>query len=395
VRIGIVFLAAVILWVGPWIGDVLAKPVASEARAGVHTDRTRFVLELSEKVEFEVFALADPFRVVIDLPQIEFKLPANARVAGIGLINGFRYGRYRPETSRIVLDVNGPVAVRKSFLLPPRDSYPYRFILDLEPTTREALVKRPRKPSLTARAAVAPPLNPLKKHRRANRKRVIVIDPGHGGVDPGTLGASGVREKDITLAMARELKRRLEASGRYRVALTRKSDVFLRLRERIAIAREIGAELFLSLHADSLRNHKVRGGSVYTLSETASDKEAGRLAAKENKADIIAGEDLSVHDAEVAHILIDLTQRETMNTSVRFAKMLIKEMGRATRLLRNTHRFAGFAVLKAPDVPSVLVELGYLSNRKDERQLRSSKHRAKIANAVALAVDRFFAEIAI
>jgi N-acetylmuramoyl-L-alanine amidase len=399
VRIGIVVLAALVLWAGPWTGDVLAEPVASEARTGVHTDQTRFVLELSEKVEFRVFALADPFRVVIDLPRVEFKLPANAHVAGVGLIKGFRYGLYRPGTSRIVLDVDGPVAIRKSFLLPPRGNYPYRFILDLEPSTREALAKRRRLPPLAARATLAPPLNPSlkpqKKRQGANRKKLIVVDPGHGGVDPGTLSVSGVREKDITLAMAREVKRRFEASGRYRVVLTRKTDVFLRLRERIIIARDIGADLFMSLHADSLRNHKVRGASVYTLSETASDKEAGRLAAKENKADIIAGEDLSGHDAEVAHILIDLTQRETMNTSVRFAKVLVKEMGRAIRLLRNTHRFAGFAVLKAPDIPSVLVEMGYLSNRQDERLLRSPKHRAKIANAMILAVDRFFAEVPI
>ena len=207
---------------------------------------------------------------------------------------------------------------------------------------------------------------------------------------PGRPSASGTYEKEITLAMALEMKRQLEASGRYRVVLTRDSDVFIRLRDRIEIARAAKADLFISLHADAHGTRDLRGASVYTLSEQASDAEAAALAAKENKSDVIAGIDLSNENEVVTNILIDLAQRETKNLSARFAAVLVDELKRDTLLLRNTHRFAGFAVLKAPDVPSVLIELGYLSSREDEAELRSAKHRTKVASAIMRAVDGFF-----
>lgn len=219
---------------------------------------------------------------------------------------------------------------------------------------------------------------------------VIVIDPGHGGVDPGATGVSGTYEKHITLAMARELKTMLERNGRYRVHLTRDRDVFIRLRERIAIARAQGADLFISLHADAVQNPLIRGLSVYTLSRNASDAEAQALAEKENKADLIAGIDLTHESADVANILIDLAQRETMNRSAGFATELVDEVGQEMDLLGNTHRFAGFAVLKAPDVPAVLVEMGYLSNEAEEKMLRQPQYRARLAKSVAKAVERFF-----
>lgn len=219
---------------------------------------------------------------------------------------------------------------------------------------------------------------------------VIVIDPGHGGVDPGAIGVSGIYEKHITLAMARELKTALEKNGRYRVQLTRDRDVFIRLRERVAIARQQGADLFISLHADAVQNPQIRGLSVYTLSQNASDSEAQTLAEKENKADLIAGVDLTHESPDVAGILIDLAQRETMNRSAGFATELVDEVGQEMDLLGNTHRFAGFAVLKAPDVPAVLVEMGYLSNEYEEKQLRQPQYRARLAKALAKAVERYF-----
>jgi len=219
---------------------------------------------------------------------------------------------------------------------------------------------------------------------------VVAIDAGHGGVDPGALGVGGVHEKTVTLAYARELKVLLERSGRFKVVLTRDRDQFLRLRDRIAVARRAGAQLFISLHADSHPDSSFRGASVYTLSEEASDSEAAALAAKENKADLIAGIDLSKENETVTSILIDLAQRETKNLSAQFAAMLVKELGRQTRLIRNTHRFAGFAVLKSPDVASVLVELGYLSNRADEKQLLSNAYRTKLSQAVVKAVHDYF-----
>ena len=227
----------------------------------------------------------------------------------------------------------------------------------------------------------------------ASKKRTIVIDPGHGGVDPGAIGVSGIYEKHITLAAARDLKEHLERTGRFKVYLTRDRDVFIRLRGRIEIARERKADLFLSVHADTIRNRKIRGLSVYTLSEKASDKEAGELADRENKSDLIAGIDLSHESEEVTNILIDLAQRETMNQSARLASLLVDELKSRVKVLRNPHRFAGFAVLKAPDVPSVLIEMGFLSNRDDESALRSKSHRRKVAHSIAAAVDAYFQKI--
>jgi len=229
--------------------------------------------------------------------------------------------------------------------------------------------------------------------RVAGQKRVIVIDPGHGGVDPGAIGVSGIYEKHITLAAARDLKEHLERTGRFKVYLTRDRDVFIRLRGRIEIARERNADLFISVHADTIRNRKIRGLSVYTLSEKASDKEAAELADRENKSDLIAGIDLSHESEEVTNILIDLAQRETMNQSARLASLLVDELKTRVKVLRNPHRFAGFAVLKAPDVPSVLIEMGFLSNRDDERALRSKSHRRKVAQSIAGAVDAYFRKI--
>ncbi|MFQ5467019.1 MAG: N-acetylmuramoyl-L-alanine amidase, partial [Kiloniellaceae bacterium] len=215
-------------------------------------------------------------------------------------------------------------------------------------------------------------------------------DPGHGGVDPGARSISGAYEKNIALAQAREVRRRLLATGRYRVVMTRDKDIFIRLRDRIAFAQRMEGDLFVSLHANNHVSSRIRGASVYTLSETASDAEAAALAAKENTADIIAGIDLTEQSEDVNKILIDLAQRETMNRSKYFANLLVKQLGGVTRLLRNTHRFAGFAVLKSPTVASVLVEIGYLSNAREERLLRSAKHRANVAAATVRAIDAYF-----
>ena len=227
---------------------------------------------------------------------------------------------------------------------------------------------------------------------RGQPRRVVVVDPGHGGQDPGAVGASGTFEKTITLAVSRDLRQQLEQTGRYRVHLTRDGDHFLPLRERVQKARNVKADLFVSIHADSMGSSETRGASVYTLSDTASDAETAALAARENRADIIAGVDLRQESREVANILIDLAQRETMNRSAGLAHLLVREMGRDVLMLPvRPHRFAGFAVLKAPDVPSALVELGYLSNRQDENLLKQPAHRKRVAAAIQRAIDAYFA----
>ena len=367
-----------------------AKPTVTAVRIGEYPSKTRFVIELNERVTFRAFTLAMPYRVVVDLPEVDWRLPGNAARKG-GLITEFRYGLFSDGASRVVLDLAAPAEIAKSFRLEPRDGKGHRLVIDIKRIGEVEFRSRERPRSVAGAAPGGVPAPLAKPARPAGAKKLIAIDPGHGGVDPGATGISGVREKALMLAQARELKRRLEATGRFRVVLTRNRDVFVRLRKRIAIARQAGADLFISLHADSIASPRVRGGSIYTLSERASDKEAAALAAKENKADVIAGVDLAVQNREVANILIHLAQRNSKNESAKFAKILTKELRAEMKLLGRTHRFAGFAVLKAPDIPSVLVELGYLSNPVDERNLRRTRYRAKVAQAFVRAVRGYFA----
>jgi N-acetylmuramoyl-L-alanine amidase len=372
-----------------------AEIVVTDLRVGLHDQTTRLVIDLSKRVEFKVFTLDNPYRVVIDLPEVGWRLPAKPLPGRTGLLERLRYGLFKPGQSRLVLDILGPASIDKAFVLKPVGALAYRLIVDLKSIGRKAFLKGLGKPALvavTATPRLMPPSKPAAAPSKP-RKRVLAIDPGHGGVDPGATGVSGIYEKRLNLTAAREFKIMLEKTGRYRVVLTRGRDIFLRLRDRVAKSRAAGAELFISLHADVIKNKKIRGLSVYTLSEKASDKEAAALAEKENKADLIAGLDLSNESPVVTNILIDLAQRETMNDSSRFAAMLIKELGREVKILRNTHRFAGFAVLKAPDVPSVLLELGFLSNRHEEKALRSKAYRAKLGAALVRGVDQYFARI--
>jgi len=399
-----------------------AKAVVTDIRVGQTEGATRFVFDLSGRVPFKVFTLENPNRAVVDLPEIGWRLPPRPLPSRTGVLDKLRYGLFKPGASRVVLDLNGPARVKKAFMLEPRDGKGYRLVIDLvgggqaaapAPRQRTAALTPPpvRKPvklippappakpvelaaAPTSALAARPLPPPLRKPKaKPGAKRVIALDPGHGGVDPGTLGIKGTREKNITLALARDLKRELEKTGRYRVILTRSRDIFVRLRDRVRAAREAGAELFVSIHADAIQDRNIRGLSVYTLSEKASDKEAAALADKENKSDLIAGIDLTGETPEVTDILIDLAQRESMNQSARFAAILVKRLRRVTKILRNTHRFAGFAVLKAPDVPSVLLEAGFLSNKFDERNLQSAKYRTKMAAAFKGAVNGYFAEV--
>ena len=368
-----------------------ATPQVTSVRVGVYSAKTRIVLDIDRSVTFDSFVLPEPYRVVLDMSEVTWSPKLRNAPTG-GLVTGMRFGLFRPGASRVVLDSSGPVRIDKVFIIPPSPKYrSYRLVVDIAKTSRQAFMMSYRQPEATAASRPASVPVPFRRPPApADEKKLIVIDPGHGGVDPGAMSRSGVWEKHIVLAFSRELKQSLLATGKFRVRLTRDKDVFIRLRDRIAIARRAGADLFISVHADSIGNSKVRGTSVYTLSERASDKEADALARKENKSDLIAGVDLDDQSNDVVNILIDLAQRETMNESAVFARKLVDEMGKTRKLLRNTHRFAGFAVLKAPDIPSVLVELGYLSNRSDEQMLRNPRKRKRLAEAMATAVDRYF-----
>lgn len=396
-RLFLLILACLAAAGAPGAGPAAARPEVSAARIGETPERTRFVLEMNEDLPYRVFTLPDPFRVVVDLPEVAWSLPGGAEPRPGGLVTALRFGLFAPGTSRVVLDTGRPVLLQKVFVIPPSDGKPWRLVVDIEPATREqyfaaessatgeaAVSEEPLRPLVEA----APP--PLPQPKPADERPVIVIDPGHGGVDPGAVGISGTYEKDLTLDYGLALKKALEASGRYRVVMTRERDLFLKLRERIALAQQAKGELFISLHANVHSSGSVRGASIYTLSETASDEEAAALAAAENAADVLAGVDLTDQTGDVRNILIDLAQRETMNLSKKFANDLVSEVGRETKLLRNTHRFAGFAVLKSPVVPSILFEIGYLSNRQEERQMRDPAHRAKIVESIIRAVDGYF-----
>jgi N-acetylmuramoyl-L-alanine amidase len=370
------------------------QPVISEIRVGKHEDHTRFVIDVSQKVDFNVFTLADPYRVVIDFPEVGWRIDPAAAKSAVGLMKGYRYGLYRPGRSRMVVDLSGPATLANKFLLPPEGQRQYRLVLDLVPTDRASYLKTAGWPETAALDTPSvleePPIADPAIEKPRNMKRVVVIDPGHGGVDPGATGVSGVLEKDLVLSVGNALRDALEATGKYKVVMTRDSDIFLSLKARVAVGRRARADLFISLHADSAPNSQARGASVYTLSERASDREAEALARSENQSDVIAGVDLTNESDIVTSILIDLAQRETKNSSVKFAQALVPELQHAGGVTQRSHRFAGFMVLKAPDVPSVLIELGYLSSTDDESEMRTRRWRGSMASAISRAVDGYF-----
>jgi N-acetylmuramoyl-L-alanine amidase len=375
-------------------------PVATDARVGGDDGMTRFVMDFSRKVDLRAFTLADPYRVVIDLPQVTFNLPPKTGENGRGLVKAFRFGLVMQGGSRIVLDVGKPVRIEKAFAIDAQAGQPARVVIDLAATDRDNFMKtvsveKPalRTGNLPSNSASAPEeLPPELRHSGGDSRPIVVIDPGHGGIDNGTVAASGAMEKQIVLDFALLLRDRLEASGKYRVVMTRTDDTFIPLGDRVRMARIRQASLFISIHADALKKGEgeAQGATIYTLSEKASDAEAGRLAENENRADVIAGIDLSHESTDVADILIDLAQRETKAFSMRFAKSVAGSMRKVARMHKNPMKSAGFKVLKAPDVPSVLIELGYVSDEADLKQLVSGSWQTKTAGAIAQSVDAFF-----
>jgi N-acetylmuramoyl-L-alanine amidase len=381
-------------------------PVVIGARVGEQPDRTRFVIELSDPVDLRVFTLTNPDRVVVDMPEVLWRLQASDRPSGSGAVRAYRYGLFRPGDSRFVIDLNRPVAAAEPMVLPPENGFGYRVVLDLFPTTDAKFAAAAGWPADLRNKEVqaehermaaipSPPSQPTTEPSPQPAKpRVIVIDAGHGGIDSGTIGVDGLLEKNLVLDEAMRLKKVLQRRG-YAVHLTRDTDIYIPLRERVNIARGYQADLFISLHADSNPDQSVSGASVYTLSESGSDKEAAALARKENQSDVIAGVDLSGENSPVASILIDLAQRDTMNRSSRFAETVVSQLPQATDVLpREPHRAAAFVVLKAPDVPAVLIELGYLSNAHDCAQMGTAEWRDATAQAIAAAVDRNFGQSA-
>jgi N-acetylmuramoyl-L-alanine amidase len=378
-------------------------PIASDARLAGDAKQTRFILDLDKPIQFRAFALADPYRVVVDIPQISFKLAAGTGIAGRGLVKAFRYGLVMPGGSRIVFDLTGPAKIANSYVLEAANDQPPRLVLELEEVDRTVFVQslapenRPElRPAIAeANAAVVPAVASAaaKPASPPDTRPLVVIDPGHGGIDNGTQ-AGGEMEKNLVLGFGLALRDRIEKSGKYRVVMTRDDDTFIPLNDRVKVARNQSAALFVSIHADALprREGDAQGATIYTLSDKASDAEAERLAEAENKSDAIGGVNLTDEPTEVADILIDLAQRETRTFSNRFALLLMGEMKNTVRMHKHPLKSAGFRVLKAPDVPSVLVELGYVSNKGDLEHLVSENWRTKTVGSMAQAIDAFFAK---
>jgi len=389
------------------------ETVARDARIGGDLKRTRFVADLSETVEFRAFLLSDPYRVIVDLPEVNFQMPSGIGAEGRGLVSAFRYGLFAPGKSRIVIDVVGPVLIDKAFVRAAENGQPARLVLDLVSTTEAEFEAQQQQQTLmrsmspdafqTNTESASAGYAQKDQSGRDSGKPVIVLDPGHGGVDPGAISVGGVYEKDIVFKFAKLLKSKLEETGRYRVLMTRNQDIFVPLDGRVKFARDKRASLLISIHADALDpkhplvNAKAirdtRGASVYTLSDEASDEIAKMIAASENRSDVLAGVELPTGgDDDLASILIDLMHRETKNLSVSFARTLLDGLQGTTELTTAPHRFANFRVLRAQDVPSVLVELGFLSNKRDERSLTSRKWRSNVADAVVKSIGAFFAQ---
>lgn len=373
-------------------------PIASAARLAGDGKQTRFILDLDQTVTFRAGTLADPYRVVVDVPQLNFQLPAGTGT-GRGLVKAFRYGLVMPGGSRIVFDLSGPAKIAKSYVLEAANGQPARLVLELEEVDRTAFVPTlipENRPELRPAVADAPPAtvpasaSPDAAQQKADGRPIVVIDPGHGGIDNGTQ-SSGESEKNLVLAFGLALRDRLEKAGKYRVVMTRDDDTFIPLNDRVKVARNLKAALFVSIHADALPKAEgdAQGATIYTLSDKASDAEAQRLADAENRADAIAGFNLAEEPTDVADILIDLTQRETRTFSSRFARLLMGEMKSTVRMHKHPLKSAGFRVLKAPDVPSVLVEIGYVSNRGDLEHLVSEGWRSKAVGSMAQAIDGF------
>lgn len=385
-------------------GDVEANNGAATASATVEKavvvvdgQKTRIRLSLSSGVRAEIFTLANPYRVVIDLPHVTFQVPDGTGRKGAGLISAFRYGLFAEHKGRLVLDATGPVRIDGAKMNTTGKGPAAQLEVDLSAISATEFGE--------GTGAGAPPPaskpaifdDPLAKSPTAPAKPLVLIDPGHGGIDPGAIGQDNIMEKSIVFGVAGKLKKALEEGGRYRIAMTRSRDVYVSLGQRLKMSRELGAELFISLHADSLASKEyaavVRGATVYTLSEKASDEQARRMAENENAADLVAGLDTHALESEndqVRGILIDLMKRETTNFSTDFSNMLVANLKHSVSLSKEPQRSAAFKVLKQTHAPSVLVELGYMSNPVDAEMMHKPEWQTRVAKSIATSIDAFF-----
>ena len=372
----------------------------------------RLVIETDKPLDAQVLLLDSPWRLVVDSAGLGWNVSGLASSGQLSSrpATAFRFGQPKAGIGRLVIEMNAPASPERVFALPPREVGGHRLVIDLidKGLTRFKLAQKSLEANgyaviqsnqaqainTAAKPAALPQpitqqakvVSPVPRPSPQDRKWIVAIDAGHGGKDPGAVGLAGTEEKEITLAAAQQLAAELRKTGRVFPRLIRSSDKFYKLRQRIEIARNMGADLFISLHADSAPRKAARGISVFTLSDKASDKEAAYIARQENMADIIGGADLPVEDPAAANALLSMFQRETMNESSRLAATIMNEIRDMPGGDKRGHRFAGFAVLKSPDIPSVLVEMGFLSNKEDEKNLNSERYRRKLTQRLSKAI---------
>ena len=361
-------------------------------------DYTRVTLENGSKLNANYFTLDSPERLVVDIEGLELT-PALKELAakvqpGDPYVKGVRVGQNKPNVVRLVFDLKEKISPQV-FALEPVGNYQHRLVLDLYPANQRdpiaALLKEQGLAGDQQQAMSAPQQAGRPKKPEVRRMLTVVLDPGHGGEDPGAIGRRGSREKDIVLSIARRLKQRIEREPNMRVVMTRTGDYFVPLYKRVEKARRAQADLFISIHADAFIKPTARGASVFALSERGASSATARwLAKKENDADLIGGANLKRHSRQVANVLLDLSTDAQIKDSLKVGGAVLREIGGINRLHKRMVEQAGFAVLKAPDIPSILIETAFISNPEEERKLNSSSYQEQVASAVLKGVKRYF-----
>ncbi|WP_332693452.1 N-acetylmuramoyl-L-alanine amidase [Devosia sp.] len=375
------------------VSPPLALPNVMDVRVSATPERARLVIDLAAKTEFALVSLSDPDRLAIDVRAATFSVPEpTGKPAGEGIIADYLVEQAAPDRVRTTLTLSAPAQVQQAYVLDPFEGQPARLVVDVIPATAEEFAANvARDAAASATPPVADASTPAGGSELPIASRpLVVIDPGHGGIDSGAETTNGIKEKDIVLAFALRLQELLVASGRFDVALTREDDTFLRLEERVALARTNKADLFISVHADSFQQSEIRGASVYTRDENATDVLDKVLADKENKTDVIAGFAMPQMAPEVVDILLDLMRREMRHQSFSAAQAIVHQLEPSVELRRFPVRQAEFFVLQAPDVPSVLLELGFLSNADDMANLLRGEWQDRTADALARGISSYF-----
>ncbi len=370
----------------------VALPNVIDVRVSATPDRARLVVDLADKTEFALVSLSEPDRLAIDVRAATFSVPEpSGKPAGEGMIADYLVEQVAPDRVRTTLTLSGPAQVQQAYMLDPFEGQPARLVVDVIPATADefaANVARDLAASTEPAAVASTPAGG--SELPIATRPLVVIDPGHGGIDSGAETTGGIKEKDIVLSFALRLQELLVESGRFDVALTREDDTFLRLEERVALARTNKADLFISIHADSFQQPEIRGASVYTRDEKATDVLDKVLADNENKTDVIAGFAMPQMAPEVVDILLDLMRREMRHQSFMAAQAIVHQLEPSVELRRFPVRQADFFVLQAPDVPSVLVELGFLSNADDMANLLRGEWQDRTAGALARGISTYF-----